>query len=547
MEAPFGIGHIRWATHGAVNDVNAHPHTGPEGRVAVVHNGIIDNYRKLKEDWLAGAAFVSETDTEVIAQLAESFLEEDPEEAVKKTLRLLRGTYGLVFLFRDFPGLIIGAKHGSPLVIGIGDGEMFLASDPGAFLGSTRQVVYLDDGDAAVLTPREWRTFNLHARMSVKVTEEYPWEARDTDKGDHPHFFIKEILEQPEAVARAFGHGGRLLADFGTAKFGGLNLESRDLLDVKRVVYFGMGSAHYAGLIGAYQMESLARVPATAEDASELRCRNPLVDRDTLFFAVSQSGETADTLAALREIRHKGGRVLGIVNAVGSAIARAVDGGIYTHSGPEISVTTSKAFSGQVTAVTLLALLFARMRTISLSRGREMVEAIVSLPDKIAEALETREQLQGLAKKYAAHRDFLFLGRGIQYPVALEGALKLKEISYLHAEGYSAGGLKHGPLALVGPDTPCVFLATAGDSFDKIVANMEEVKARKGKILAVTNTDDPRIAGLAEDLIRVPVCDEILSPLLTVVPLQFLAYYIALELGRDVDHPRNLAKSVTTE
>jgi len=358
---------------------------------------------------------------------------------------------------------------------------------------------------------------------------------------------VKEIFEQPEALRRALGHGGRLLPDFGTAKLGGLNLESRDLLDVKRVVFLGMGSALFAAQVGAYLLETVARIPAQAEDASEFRYRNPIVDKDTLYFAVSQSGETADTIQALQEVQQRGGRVLGVVNAVGSTIARLCKGGVYIHAGPEISVTSSKGFLGQMAIMTLLTLLLGRMRILSLARGREFIDSLLNLPQLMEVALQQSPHLHNLARKYIEHKNFLYMGRGIQYPIALEGALKLKEISYVHAEGFSSGGLKHGPLALVGPGTPCVFLITEGETFDKVLGNMQEVKARQGRIIAVTNSDDPRVAALADDVVKVPHTEELLAPFLTLLPLQLFAYYTAVELGVDVDRPRNLAKSVTTE
>jgi len=550
--AHCGLAHTRWATHGRVNDANAHPHLSASGKVAIVHNGIIDNYTALKQELVGkGYAFKSETDSEVIAHLIEFYLgefpSEGPEDAVRRTLARLVGTYGIIVLFTDHPDLLIGAKNGSPLVVGQGDGEIFLASDPAAFIGSTRNAAFLEDREMVIVRKNEWVTKTLQNEVVARAAEALSWSAEAASMGEFPHYFVKEIFEQPEALRRALGHGGRLLPDFGTAKLGGLNLESRDLLDVKRVVFLGMGSALFASQVGAYLLETVARIPSNAEDASEFRYRNPIVDKDTLYFAVTQSGETADTIQALQEVQQRGGRVLGIVNAVGSTIARLCKGGVYIHAGPEISVTSSKGFLGQMAIMTLLTLLLGRMRILSLARGREFIESLTTLPQLMEVALQQSPHIHNLARKYIGHKNFLYMGRGIQYPIALEGALKLKEISYVHAEGFSSGGLKHGPLALVGPGTPCVFLITEGETFDKVLGNMQEVKARQGRIIAVTNSEDPRVAELADDVIKVPRTEELLAPFLTLIPLQLFAYYTAVELGVDVDRPRNLAKSVTTE
>jgi glucosamine--fructose-6-phosphate aminotransferase (isomerizing) len=547
-----GLAHTRWATHGRVTDANAHPHLSASGRVAIVHNGIIDNYHALKHELAEkGYVFKSETDSEVIAHLIESYLlshpDEGPEEAVRRTLSRLVGTYGIIAMFSDQPELLIGAKNGSPLVVGQGDGEIFLASDPAAFIGSTRNAAFLEDREMVVIRKNEWITKTLQNEVVAREAEALSWSAESAVLGDFPHYFVKEIFEQPEALRRALGHGGRLLPDFGTAKLGGLNLESRDLLDVKRVVFLAMGSALFAAHVGAYLLETVARIPSSAEDASEFRYRNPIVEKDTLYFAVTQSGETADTIQALQEVQQRGGRVLGIVNAVGSTVARLCKGGVYIHAGPEISVTSSKGFLGQMAIMTLLTLLLGRMRILSLARGREFIDHLLALPLLMEVALQQSPHIHNLARKYISHKNFLFMGRGIQYPIALEGALKLKEISYVHAEGFSSGGLKHGPLALVGPGTPCVFLITEGETFDKVLSNMQEVKARQGLIIAVTDSEDSRLGELADDVIRVPRTEELLAPFLTLLPLQLFAYYTAVELGVDVDRPRNLAKSVTTE
>jgi glucosamine--fructose-6-phosphate aminotransferase (isomerizing) len=548
LSSTVGIGHTRWATHGGVNDANAHPQVGAKGKVAVVHNGIIDNYLPLKKKLVEdGVTFSSDTDTEVIAQLAARFLEtgHDPEKAVRETLLLVHGTYGLVFLFTDYPDMIIGARNGSPLVVGVGDGEMFLASDANAIVHHTRQVTYMDDGETVILTRDGFRTKDL--RDTDKRIEEIEWVADDTGKNGYQDYMLKEIFEQPESVARTLGGGGRLVPEFGNAKLGGLNLERRDFFDIRRVEIIAMGTAYHAGMIGAYLLETIARIPARAEIACELRCRNPIVEKETLYFSVSQSGETADTLIAQREIRGKGGRVLGVVNMVGSTLARESDGGVYIHAGQEMAVASTKAFTSQVMGFVLITLTFARMRDLSLSDGKTLVKEISQVPQLMRRVLDGAEEIRRIARKYRDARTFLFLGRGPSYPVALEGALKLKEIAYIFSEGMSAGDVKHGPIALVSEETPVVIVAVKGDNLDKTISGMEEIKARNGRVIAVTNVDDERISRIAEDVIRVPETREALSPLLTVIPLQLLAYYIAVELKRNVDRPRNLAKSVTVE
>ncbi len=550
LSSTTGIGHTRWATHGGVNDANAHPQIGAGGKVAVVHNGIIDNYDALKKRLIAeDVAFTSDTDTEVIAQLAAKFLDagDDPETAVRQTLELIHGTYGLVFLFADHPGLIIGARNGSPLVLGVGEGEMFIASDANAIVRHTPKVVYLDDGETVVVTADDFSTKDLRAAVVDKRVETIEWVAADTDKNGYQDYMLKEIFEQPESVARAFGEGGRLVPEFGTAKLGGLNLERRDFFDIRRVQIIAMGTAYHAAMIGAHLMETIARIPARAEIASELRCRNPIVEKETLYFAVSQSGETADTLMTLREIRSKGGRVMGVINVVGSTMARESDGGVYVHAGPEMAVASTKAFTSQVMSFVLIALLFARMRDLSLSDGKSLVADIGLLPDLMRRVLAQAEEVRRIARKYSSAASFLYLGRGPSYPIAMEGALKLKEIAYVFSEGMSAGDVKHGPIALVNEEMPVVMVAVKGDNLEKTIGGMEEIRARKGRVIAVTNVDDPRITRIAEDVIQVPETREALSPLLTVIPLQLLAYYIAVELKRNVDRPRNLAKSVTVE
>ncbi len=550
LNSVTGIAHTRWATHGGVSDENAHPHTGDNEKVAIVHNGIIDNYSALKKILLSeGHIFKSETDSEVAAHLAEKYLSEtnDPDYAVKKTIGMLEGTYGILFLFIDFPDILIGVRNGSPLVVGIGDGEMFLASDVNAIIGHTKHVIYLGDRETVLLTRKEYRTTNFQNIAVTRPVENIEWEYESADKSGYEDYMLKEIFEQPESISRAFGSGGRLIPDFGTAKLGGLNLEKRDFFDIKRAEVIAMGTAHHAGMIGAMLLESLARMSAKAEIACELRYRNPVVEKDILYFAVSQSGETLDTIASMREIQNKGGRVLGICNMVGSTIARESDGGVYIHAGPEMAVASTKAFTGQVTAFLLIAILIGRMRGLSLAEGKMLVREVQNIPEKIKHILLKCDEIKKIALKYKDANNFFFLGRGINYPVALEGALKLKEISYIHAEGFSAGDMKHGPIALVTESTPVFFIATKGETYDKIIGNMQEIKARKGRVIAVTNYDDGRISNIADNIITIPESREELSPLLTVIPLQLFAYYTAQLLGRNIDRPRNLAKSVTVE
>jgi glucosamine--fructose-6-phosphate aminotransferase (isomerizing) len=544
----LGIGHTRWATHGIVNDANAHPHLSGDKRVAIVHNGIIDNYTTLKKDLLKdGFKFNSDTDSEVIAQLISKYLKNDPEEAVKNALSKLEGTYGLLIIFNEYPDLLIGAKKGSPLAIGVKDDSMFLASDPVAFIAYTQKVIYLDDNETAVIDGDSYRTTNMQNVVIPKNIEALDWEEESTKKGDFEHFLLKEIFEQPEVVYRAFGEGGRFIKDFGTVKLGGLNLEQRDLFDISRIEIFGMGSAYYAGLFGAYIFENLSRIPTGVVDASELIYSNPIVQKDTLYFAISQSGETADTITAIREIQNKGGRVLGIINNPGSTIARMCEGGVYIHAGPEVSVAATKTFLSQITVLSMIALLFGRMRNVSISRGKKFIEELLKIPEQITQILENKSIIKDIASKYKKYSNFVYVARGINYPIALEGALKLKEVNYVYAEGYSAGNLKHGPLALICEDVPSLFIVVKGVTYDKIFANIQEIKARKGKVIVITNVRDEKINLLADDVIEVPETDELISPLLTIIPLQLLAYYIAKECGRNIDQPRNLAKCVTTE
>jgi glucosamine--fructose-6-phosphate aminotransferase (isomerizing) len=541
-----GIGHTRWATHGAVTDINAHPHLDPTGKVAIVHNGIIENYVSLKEMLeKEGAVFVSETDSEVIAHLVAYHYQGDLESAVKAALAHLKGTYGIAAMHVDEPERIVGARNGSPLVLGIGDGEMLLASDVTAMLAHTKRVVYLNDGEVVSLVPNDFRISDLADQPIDPKIDHVTWELGAIEKDGFACYMEKEIFDQPESIERALS--GRMDLEYGSVKFGGLNLSKKELLAVQRVRVIAAGTSWHAGLVGCHLLEAVARLPAMSELASELRYRNPVVEPGSLYFAVSQSGETADTLFAMREIQRRGGSVLGICNVVGSTIARESDGGVYVHSGPEIAVASTKAFTSQLAAFYLVTLALARMHDMSHHEGVRFLESLRAVPAQVKRVLEQRNHIQTIAKKYAHVNDFLFLGRGILYPIALEGALKLKEISYIHAEGYAAGEIKHGPIALVSADTPSVFLVPNDHLREKTLTNMKEIKARGGPVIAIAEEGDELAASIADDCIPVPRCDPRFQPFVMVVPVQLFAYFCALELGRDVDQPRNLAKSVTVE
>ena len=542
-----GIGHTRWATHGEPTETNAHPHTDAAGRIAVVHNGIIENADELRAKLIAdGVEFTSQTDTEVVPHLvAAAFAAGAPdlEHAVRQALRSVVGAYGIVVLDAENPDRIVVARNGSPVLLGVGEREMFVASDVAALVGYTRQVVYLDDGELATITAGGYRTYTLDDRSTAKSPATIDWDVVGAEIGDHAHYLQKEIAEQPRAIERALR--GRLEERFSTAHLGGLNLSVREAREFRRVKILGCGSACYAGDLGAQLIEDLARMPATAESASEFRYRNPVVEPDTLYVAVSQSGETVDTLAAVQELQRKGGRVIGVVNVVGSTIARAVDGGIYLHAGPEMSVAATKSFTSTVTAFALLALHLGRMRDLSPSNGRRILEALKELPEKVAEILKLDDEIAGIARDLAPHPSMLFIGRRRGWPVAREGAQKLKEISYIHAEAYASAELKHGPLALVSPEMPTVAVVPDDDLLDKNTSTLAEIRARRGPVIAVAHRELP--TDLADRTIVVPKSEDELDPILLSVPLQILAYHAAVVLERDVDKPRNLAKSVTVE
>ncbi|HMJ92145.1 MAG TPA: glutamine--fructose-6-phosphate transaminase (isomerizing) [Candidatus Acidoferrum sp.] len=557
-----GIGHTRWATHGAPCDENSHPHLDASGRIAVVHNGVIENYERLREQLTkAEHEFKSQTDTEVLAHLIGEHYEREVERlalrgvttsngtnplaaAITAAVAEVIGAYGIAVVCTDFPGLIVGARRGSPLIIGIGDGEHFIASDVTAIASHTRQVVYLKDYDIVSIYADRFSVANAGAESKFQISQ-IEFDPAAVERGEFAHYMLKEIFEQPRTVENALR--GRLDRDEATAKFGGLNMSMAELRSIDRIVITACGTSWHAGLVGEYLFEELAHIPTEVEYASEFRYRNPPIENNTLVLAVTQSGETADTLASLRETRRRGHKVLAICNVVGSTIAREADGGIYLHAGPEIGVASTKAFTSQVTALTLLALLMARIRMLSINRGREIIEALEAIPKQMESILQQNDSIRKLAQKYAGAEDFFFLGRLINFPVALEGALKLKEISYIHAEGYPAAEMKHGPIAMIDDKTPSVVLIPCDAMYDKTLSNLEVVRARKGPIIAITTDDNTTLRGAIDDVITVPKTIECLFPLLAVLPLQLLAYHIAVARGCDVDKPRNLAKSVTVE
>lgn len=548
-----GICHTRWATHGAVTKENAHPHTDQSGRIVLVHNGVIENYAKLRAEMeREGHVFHSQTDTEVLAHLIGKFAIQLGEpsadhlvEAVRMALREVHGTYGIAVMHRDVPDLLIGARRGSPLVLGVGKGENFLASDPLALVNHTRDVVYLKDFEIVMLRPDSFQIQSLAGDGRDYEISTVEFDAEEVSKGDYPHYMLKEIYEQSSTVRDAMR--GRLSAEEATAKLGGLNMTAAELREVERIVLIGCGTAYHAAIVGEYAMETLASLPTEVEIASEFRYRNMPLDKYTLTFVISQSGETADTLAALRESQRKGHRTLGICNNVASTIARESDGGVYMHAGPEIGVAATKSFTSQVTILTLLSLLMGRIRNLSSSDGLRIIEELEKLPEKVARVLEMNPHITEVAEKYANSHGMLFMGRQFQYPVALEAALKLKEISYMFCSGYPSAELKHGVIALVNPETPSVFIAPDDALFEKNASNIQEVRARKGPVIGVGTEGHKALEKITDDTLWVPDAPDWIMPVLTVIPLQLLSYHIAVQRGCDVDKPRNLAKSVTVE
>ncbi len=557
VSGAVGISHTRWATHGGVSDENAHPHTSWDNKLSMVHNGVIENYGIIKTELEAkGVTFSSETDSEVLLNLI-AFLykiereredvtaEEGLMKALRAALAQVEGTYGVVLMCTDLPSMLIGARKGSPLVIGVGNGENFLASDVTAFAGRTQNVVYLDDGQVATVSKEDFSITTMDDVAISPIIDTVSWDIEDADRGNYPHYMLKEIFEQPMALENSFR--GRFSLDNSTAQFGGLNIRPRELRQIDRILFLGCGTAWHACLVAEYLIEKYARIPVEVEYSSEFRYRNAPLDKNTLVFTISQSGETIDTLEAQREAQRKGYRVLGITNVVGSTIARENDGGIFQHSGPEIGVASTKAFTSQCHIVAMLSLYFGRMRDMGFADGKEIAKALKSVPGLVAQALSRADQIKDIAKRYAHHNDFLFLGRQLMFPIALEGALKLKEISYIHAEGYPAAEMKHGPIALVSPECPTVAIALKGEIFKKSLANIQEIKARKGLVIAITDAGKDFPEDLADDVIHLPETHEVNQATLASIPMQLLSYYIAVERGCDVDKPRNLAKSVTVE
>lgn len=557
----IGIGHTRWATHGPASEENAHPHMGGDEILCLAHNGVVENYSEIKQRLIKqGFEFKSATDTEVIAHLLAVGLREfeesdasvDPEEPyahlvgiVKNVVSQLRGTYGLVILFRDYPDVIIAARLGSPLVIGVGEGEHFIASDASPLAGHTDKIIYLADHQVAVITAKDvWVSHRDQGRIDIDV-KTLELDSGSVDLGGFDHYMLKEIFEQPEALRNTMR--GRLSDDDATAVFGGLNLSPQELRKIRRIVFTACGTSWHSSLVAEYLFEDLAKIPVEVEYASELRYRNPPMDDKTLVFAITQSGETADTLAALREMKRQGHPTLAICNVVGSSIAQASDGGIYLHAGPEIGVASTKAYTSQCLALTMLALQFGRLRHISYDQGRRIIDQIRQVPELIEKALQVNDLLPAIAEKYQDCNNFLYLGRQYNFPTALEGALKLKEISYIHAEGYPAAEMKHGPIALVDEHTPSVFVMPRGFIYDKVMSNLEEIKARGGPVIAIAEEGDDRVREIADDVIYIPSTVDYLQPLIAVIPLQLLSYHAAILRGCDVDKPRNLAKSVTVE
>jgi glucosamine--fructose-6-phosphate aminotransferase (isomerizing) len=546
VEGDTGIGHTRWATHGVPNECNAHPHVDCKGDIAVVHNGIIENSGTLRKGLEArGHEFASETDTEVIAHLIEEAFDESLEDAVIEALWQIEGTYGIAVVSSKDKDKIVAARKGSPLLLGLGDGEYYVASDVSAILAQTREVVYLDDGDVAVITREGYTILNQRAQQLERGVSKIDWDLDQIERGGFDHFMLKEIFEQPATVENAMR--GRLLPDQGTSKLGGLNMTDEELLKFDNILITACGTSWHSALIGEHMLESLARIPVEVEYASEFRYRNPVVSDKTLCIVISQSGETADTLAAMREAKSRGARTYGIVNVVGSTIARESDGGIYVHAGPEIGVASTKAFTSQVIALLLFTLKLARLRNLSMVDGKEIIEELQKLPAKIQNVLDRAPEIEKIAEDFKNAQNFLYLGRGYSFPTALEGALKLKEISYIHAEGYPAAEMKHGPIALIDESMPVVFVTPHDSVFDKVVSNVQEVKARGGRVIAITTRDEEALEGKLDYEFRIPETKDMLTPVLASIPLQLLAYYIAVKRGANVDQPRNLAKSVTVE
>jgi len=541
-----GIGHPRWATHGAPSDLNSHPHASCDGSIALVHNGIIENFAALKKQLEAkGHIFKSETDTEVLAHLIEHYYKGNLRDAVAEALSVTEGAYGIAVISRSEPDRIIAARKGSPLVVGVGENETIVASDCSAIIEHTRQVIYLDDGEIVEITRDGIATYDIGKKLVEKKIHDIQWDIHGIEKNGFDHFMLKEIFEQPETIPNAFR--GRLVKETSIPRLDGLRLTPEEIKSINRIIFIACGTSWHAGLIGEYLIEEYARIPVEVEYASEFRYRRPILRKGDLVIVISQSGETADTLAALKEAKTRGVRVLGITNVVGSSIARESDGGIYIHAGPEVGVASTKAFTSQVTVLILFALYLARHSEMTFAEGAKYMSELESVPAMVSRILGRAEEVRAIADEFRNSPNFLYLGRGVQFPVALEGALKLKEISYIHAEGYPAAEMKHGPIALIDENMPVVFIALDDEVYLKVISNIQEVKARGGRIIAIASEGDDEIKKYAKYVIYIPRVSRMIAPLLTVIPLQLLAYYIAVARGCDVDQPRNLAKSVTVE
>ncbi|MGF1671249.1 MAG: glutamine--fructose-6-phosphate transaminase (isomerizing) [Balneolaceae bacterium] len=547
----IGIGHTRWATHGQPNDINSHPHLSQSGKIAVVHNGIIENYGSLKKNLQSrGRQFKSDTDTEIIAQLIEEVYESDPKltfvHAIQLALKQVVGTYGLAIVYMDEPDKIYVARKGSPLLLGIGEGEMFIASDASPIVEYTNKVVYLDDGEMAIVTQNGYEVKTIEDVPLTKEIYELELSLDEIEKAGYPHFMLKEIFEQPRALSDCMR--GRLDKKNNRIQLGGISEVLDDIVNANRVIIAACGTSWHSALVGEYLFEHLAKMPVEVEYASEFRYRDPLIGKGDVMLLISQSGETADTLAALREARKRGALVIGVCNVVGSTIARETDAGVYIHAGPEIGVASTKAFTGQVAVLIMMAIAIGQKNgTIDKNKAKHLINELAAIPEKVDKILKQADKIQELARLFTYAPNFLYLGRSYNFPVALEGALKLKEISYIHAEGYPAAEMKHGPIALIDEMMPVVVIAATDHTNDKMISNIEEVRARKGRLIAVTNIENGGVKDLAEFVISIPNTEDCLSPLLTVIPLQLLSYYIAVNRGCNVDQPRNLAKSVTVE
>ncbi|MCF7845598.1 MAG: glutamine--fructose-6-phosphate transaminase (isomerizing) [Candidatus Pacebacteria bacterium] len=546
LKGSIGIGHSRWATHGGVTEENAHPHWDCEKNIFVVHNGIVENYKEIKNKLIKrGHKFVSDTDTEVIAHLIEHFFKGDLESAVKKALRIIKGTYGLVVIAKKDPGKMVAARMFSPLVISVNDKGSFVASDPSAIITHSKKMIFLEDGDVAVIQKDNFVISDIKEKIKEREEVTLDWDIEDSQKNGYPHFMIKEIAEQPESITNSMR--GRIVLEEGSAKLGGLELVEEELKNTKKISIIACGTSYYAGITGKYLIEEFSGVPVEVSLASEFRYRKKVIEKDETFIFISQSGETADTLAALQEVKKKDVLTLGIVNAVGSSIARETDAGVYNHAGPEIGVASTKAFTSQVVVLSLIALFLGRQRNLSLEEGKEVANTLLSLPSLVSEILKDDSEIKEVAEKYKDFKNFFFIGRRYGYPASLEGSLKLKEISYIHSEGYPAGELKHGPIALIDESFPTVAICLSNSVYEKMVSNVEEIKARNGRVIVLANRDKKDVKELTEDVIYLPTAPEFVSPVLAVVCFQLFSYYVSVSLGRDPDKPRNLAKSVTVE